>query len=112
MNLIVLIAGLFFLQTVMAGELGEQPVVHKTMKEALIAADLLKFETLENQEFIRNMAENQENLSKEIGEAYAGTWIEYDEKNVAHQIIAVTKMSKSVAKETLINAESSIAAAT
>lgn len=58
---------------------------------ALIAADLYKYETPMNQKILEQISINQNALADEVGVDYAGTWVEYDENNGAHQIVAATR---------------------
>lgn len=64
-------------------------VGYRTVEEALKKAGLLKYLTPENDQVRSKAVDNTQALIEELGEHYAGTWIEYDEHNSAHQMVAV-----------------------
>ncbi|MGE8319427.1 MAG: S1 family peptidase [Pseudomonadales bacterium] len=63
---------------------------YETKEAALKAAGLDIYDSEINRETIFNANKNEPQLSKNLGDKYAGTWIEYDENNHAYQVIATT----------------------
>jgi streptogrisin C len=65
----------------------EVPTTFSTKEEALKEAGLDIYESAKNAEIINDAVSNIENIPKS---AYSGTWIEYNEKNEATQVIALS----------------------
>jgi len=63
--------------------------ISETKDDALHKAGLDKYNTKENQQVLDSLAQKVEAAKKTFGNAYAGSWIEYDDKNKARHVIAV-----------------------
>ncbi|WCM88251.1 S1 family peptidase [Acidovorax sp. NCPPB 3576] len=68
---------------------GANQQIFESKDEALGAAGLDKYNTKENQLVFDAMEKRIEVAKRIFGNAYAGTWIEYDEKNKARHVIGV-----------------------
>ncbi|MBF9263648.1 hypothetical protein [Paracidovorax cattleyae] len=68
----------------------EKPLVfHQTKEDAIKASGLEKYETKRNSKILGDIAKNIEEIKKSAGKNYAGSWIEYDDKNNIIQVVAV-----------------------
>ncbi|QNN56618.1 hypothetical protein H9K76_19140 [Diaphorobacter ruginosibacter] len=62
----------------------------RTIDEAIDKVGIRKYLTPENAQVTSNAADNTERIISDLGEYYAGTWIAYDDKNAAYQVVATT----------------------
>lgn len=67
----------------------------RSIEEAIGRAEISKRLTPENEAVVQAAANNQEQLEKQFGKAFAGTWIDYDNSNNAHQVLALTDSTLS-----------------
>lgn len=67
----------------------------RNIDEAIEKSGVEKYLTPENSRITSNAVENIDKIISELGDYYAGTWINYDDKNAAYQAVAVasTKFS-------------------
>ncbi|WCM94757.1 S1 family peptidase [Acidovorax sp. NCPPB 2350] len=70
-------------------EFSTSSVIHFTKEKALEAAGLAKYATEDNERISRFISENIDALKSEVGEGYAGTWVEYDASNRIKQFVAI-----------------------
>lgn len=93
------VAGILVLLMVLFSPDGEATGFDKggfqTIEEALSHADLQKYVSPANDQVIFRAANNTKALEAELGSYFAGTWIDYDEENVAHQFVATTSVGVS-----------------
>ncbi|QNP50287.1 hypothetical protein [Diaphorobacter aerolatus] len=62
----------------------------RTLQEAMDKAGITKYLTPENGIVTDRLTQTTESIIKELGEYYAGTWLEYDENHKAYQVVATT----------------------
>ncbi|QIL80769.1 hypothetical protein G7047_13290 [Diaphorobacter sp. HDW4A] len=103
-KLLVSLLGVSFV----AGVHAENQVVgHATKELAIKAAGLEKFATPQNEDIFNSISKNLNIVKEAVGDGYGGTWVEYDENYIAHQIVAVSGdgvgMVKSIQTENPIS---------
>lgn len=64
---------------------------YKSKQEALEGAGLIKYESSNNRKIIEQISSNESELSRILGDSFAGTWVEYDKNYNAYQVIASTR---------------------
>lgn len=64
-------------------------IYHETKEAALKASGLDVYASKKNDDIINAAAKNIEQIKTALASSYAGTWIKYDENNVAHQVVAI-----------------------
>lgn len=62
---------------------------HETKEAALKASGLDVYASKKNDRIINAAAKNIEQIKSALAGSFAGTWIKYDENNVAHQVVAI-----------------------
>jgi hypothetical protein len=66
----------------------------QTKEQAIKAAGLEHQLSKENQDFATRVQARYDAIKKSVGANFAGSWIEYDEKKLAYQVLAVTQSTK------------------
>ena len=62
----------------------------RTIEEAMEKAGLTKYLSPHNASVSAQASQNVEAIEAELGDFYAGTWIEFDEKYAARQVVAIS----------------------
>lgn len=71
------------------------PAFNATKEEAMKAAGLEMYDTEENNKTTNAAAKNIDEIKNKLGAAFAGSWIEYDNNKVAHNVVAVKRSSNN-----------------